>query len=96
MSTATVDVAHLKSLARLELTAEEEAKYNRQLGDILKYFKQLDAVDVTGIEPTSHAFPLENVWQEDIVKPGFTPEVALMNAPKKRGNEFVVPRVVEE
>lgn len=93
---ASIDVARLKTLARVDLTAQEEEKFGRQLGDVLNYFKQLDAVDVTGIEPTSHAFPLENVWQEDVVKPGFTPEVALMNAPKKRGNEFVVPRVVEE
>lgn len=96
MSTVAIDIKHLKMLARLDLTPEEEEKYARQLGGILDYFKELDKVDVTGIEPTSHAFPLENVWQEDVAKPGFTPDEALKNAPKKRANEFVVPRVVEE
>lgn len=91
-----MDIKQLKTLARVELTAQEETKFEQQLGNILNYFKELDAVDTTGIEPTSHAFPLENVWQEDVAKPGFTPEVALMNAPKKQGQEFVVPRVVEE
>ena len=96
MSTVAINIKHLKMLARLDLIPEEEEKYARQLGGILDYFKELDKVDVPGIEPTSHAFPLENVWQEDEAKPGFTPEEALSNAPKKRAGEFVVPRVVEE
>lgn len=96
MATTEIDIKHLKMLARLDLTEEEEIKFARQLGSILEYFHQLERVDVTGIEPTSHAYPQENVWQEDVAVPGFTPEEALMNAPKKRANEFVVPRVVEE
>jgi aspartyl-tRNA(Asn)/glutamyl-tRNA(Gln) amidotransferase subunit C len=96
MATTAIDIKHLKKLARLDLTPEEETKYSKQLGDVLAYFKLLDEVDVRGIEPTSHAFALENVWQEDVAQSGFTPEEALMNAPKKRGNEFAVPRVVEE
>jgi aspartyl-tRNA(Asn)/glutamyl-tRNA(Gln) amidotransferase subunit C len=96
MSTTAINIKHLKMLARLDLTPEEEEKFARQLGDVLEYFKELDKVDVANIEPTSHAFPLENVWQEDEAKPGFTVEEALRNAPKKRANEFVVPRVVEE
>ncbi len=93
---ADIDIKHLKTLARLDLTAEEEEKFGRQLGGMLDYFSQLSAIDTEGVEPTSHAFPLENVWQEDKAVPGFTPEEALMNAPQKRANQFVVPRVVEE
>lgn len=91
-----IDMKHLQQLSRLELTAEEAKKFEGQLTGILEYFKQLDAVDTSGIEPTSHALPLENVWQADVARPGFTNEQALMNAPKKRAGEFVVPRVVEE
>ena len=96
MAQENIDIKHLKTLARLDLTPAEETKFAAQLGGILEHFKALDAVDTKDIEPTSHAFPLYNVWQEDKAKPGFTPEEALMNAPKKRANEFVVPRVVEE
>ena len=96
MATTPIDIKHLKVLARLDLTPAEEEKFAKQLGGILEHVAALDAVDVTGIEPTSHAYPRENVWQEDVAVPGFTPEEALANAPKKRANEFVVPRVVEE
>ena len=96
MPTAAIDIKHLQNLARIELTPQEEEKFGRQLNGILEYFKQLDAIDTTGIEPTSHAIPLENVWQNDVARPGFKPEEALMNAPQKHGGEFVVPRVVEE
>ena len=96
MATVTINVKHLAMLARLGLTDAEVQKLEGQLGGILDYFKQLDAVNTDGIEPTSHAFPLFNVWQDDKAVDGFTVEEALMNAPKKRGGEFVVPRVVEE
>lgn len=95
-SASTIDVNYIKNLARLDLTPDEVAKFQTQLGEMLEFFKQLDNVNVDGIEPTSHAFPVENVWREDVAVAGFTPEEALANAPKKRRNEFVVPRVVEE
>jgi hypothetical protein len=31
-------------------------------------------VNTDGIEPTSHAFPLENVWADDVAAPEFPVE----------------------
>jgi aspartyl-tRNA(Asn)/glutamyl-tRNA(Gln) amidotransferase subunit C len=36
-----------------------------------------------------------NVWAQDIAEPGLSVEDALRNAPEKRDNMFVVPKVVE-
>ena len=57
--------------------------------------RQLEQVDVTGVEPTAHAFPLFNVWADDLAKPGLPVEAALRNAPAQRDNMIVVPKVVE-
>jgi aspartyl-tRNA(Asn)/glutamyl-tRNA(Gln) amidotransferase subunit C len=94
--TPQLDVDYIANLARIELTDEEKGKFRSQFGDILKYFDKLNQVDVEGVEPTAHAFPRHNVWDEDEARSGFTAEEALSNAPAKRHNQIVVPRVIEE
>jgi len=91
----TMDIDYVSNLARIELTPEEKEKFQGQLGDVLKYFEKLQELDVEGVEPTAHAFPRFNVWDEDESKEGFPSEKALMNAPKSRNEQIVVPKVVE-
>jgi aspartyl-tRNA(Asn)/glutamyl-tRNA(Gln) amidotransferase subunit C len=86
---------HVANLARIDLTPEEKARFATQLGDVLAYIAQLNEVDVGGVEPTAHAFPVVNVWAEDVAAPGLPVEDALRNAPERRDNMFVVPKVVE-
>jgi len=86
---------HVASLARIELTAEEKVRFASQLGDVLAYIAQLNEVDVSGVEPTAHAFPVVNVWAADVAQPGLPVAEALRNAPQVRDNMFVVPKVVE-
>jgi len=90
-----LNIDHVANLARLALTPEEKATFAAQLGDVLAYIEQLKAVDVTGIEPTAHAFPLYNVWADDVPQPGLPVEAALRNAPVQRDHMIVVPKVVE-
>ncbi len=90
-----LDIDHVANLARLALTPEEKATFSAQLRDVLSYIEQLKAVDVTGIEPTAHAFPLYNVWADDVPQPGLPVEEALRNAPAQRDHMIVVPKVVE-
>lgn len=90
-----LDIDHVARLARLALTPEEKANFSRQLGDVLHHIEQLGKVDVTGIEPTAHAFAVENVWAEDAAQPGLPVEQALKNAPAQRDHMVVVPKVVE-
>jgi aspartyl-tRNA(Asn)/glutamyl-tRNA(Gln) amidotransferase subunit C len=86
---------HVANLARLALTEEEKARFSSQLGDVLAYVALLNEVDVSDVEPTAHAFPVVNVWAEDIPEPGLSVEDALRNAPEKRDDMVVVPKVVE-
>jgi aspartyl-tRNA(Asn)/glutamyl-tRNA(Gln) amidotransferase subunit C len=90
-----LNIDYVANLARLALTSEEKARYARQLGDILHYVEKLKQVDVTGVEPMAHAAPVFNVWREDVAQPGLSVEQALRNAPVKRENMIVVPKVVE-
>ncbi|MEO6005964.1 MAG: Asp-tRNA(Asn)/Glu-tRNA(Gln) amidotransferase subunit GatC [Opitutus sp.] len=90
-----LNIDHVAKLARLALTPEEKTKFAQQLGDVLHHIEQLGKVDVSGIEPTAHAFPLFNVWQDDVAQAGLPVEQVLRNAPAQRENMIVVPKVVE-
>lgn len=93
---SSMDIDYVANLARIELTSTEREKFQGQLGDVLKYFEKLQEVNVEGVEPTAHAFPRFNVWDEDKSVDGFTTKEALSNAPKSRNDQLVVPKVVEE
>ncbi len=90
-----LDIDYIANLARLALTPEEKAKFAQQLGDVLHHIEQLGKVDVSGVEPTAHAFPVHNVWQDDAPRAGLPVELALQNAPAQRENMISVPKVVE-
>ncbi|MEX2381087.1 MAG: Asp-tRNA(Asn)/Glu-tRNA(Gln) amidotransferase subunit GatC [Opitutales bacterium] len=90
-----IDIDYVANLARIALTDEEKATFSSQLEDVLKYIEKLNALDISGVEPTAHAFSVENVWMEDKAEPGLPVEEALRNAPVIRQNMVVVPKVVE-
>lgn len=90
-----LNIDRIANLARLALTPEEKVKFSAQLADVLTNIEKLKQVNVDGVEPTAHAFPIYNVWADDIAKPGLSVEDALRNAPSQRDNMIVVPKVVE-
>ncbi len=94
-NTSSIDIEYVANLARLDLTENEKKKFSAQLEEVLKYFERINEVDVTDVEPMAHAFPVFNVWDEDRAEEGFTVEEALKNAPAKRDDQIVVPKVVE-
>lgn len=96
MADNTIHIDYVANLARIELTPEEKNAFSSQLGDILHYMDRLNTVDVEGVEPMAHAFPLTNVLGEDVPEPGFNAEEALSNAPARRDQQIVVPKVVED
>ena len=90
------DVLHIARLARLELSPAELERMRGQLDSILTYIDRLKALDVTGVEPTSHAVPLVNVMRDDEVVPCLPQEEMLRNAPDRVGAFFRVPRIIED
>ena len=95
MAAVEIDVKYVAHLARLSLSLEEEQQLGAQLGNILAYIEQLKAVDVSGVEPTAHAFPLVNVTRPDQARPSMPHEDALRNAPAQANGLFLVPKIVE-
>ncbi len=90
-----MDIHYVAHLARLALSSEDEQKFGAQLGSVLEYIEKLKQVDVSGVEPTAHAFPLVNVTRPDEVRPSLSHEDALRNAPAQADGLFIVPKIVE-
>ena len=90
------DVEHVARLSRLALSDAEVERMREQLSGILAYIDKLRALDIEGVEPTSHAVPLVNVMRDDEVEPSLPQDEMLANAPDRVGEMFRVPRIIED
>jgi aspartyl-tRNA(Asn)/glutamyl-tRNA(Gln) amidotransferase subunit C len=90
------EVEYVARLARLALSDEEKERMRRELDAILAYIDKLRTLDITGVEPTSHAVPLTNVMRDDDPRPSFPLDEMLANAPDPTGGYFRVPRIIED
>ena len=95
MAGVEIDVKYVAHLARLSLSPEEETRMGAQLGNVLGYIEKLKEVDVSGVEPTAHAFPLVNVTRPDEIRPSMDHADVLRNAPAQANGLFIVPKIVE-
>ena len=97
MSEITADtVAHLASLARIDLTTEEIENLTRELGQIVDSVTAIQAVATPDVPATSHPIPLENVFRPDVVGETLTQEQALSGAPEHDGSRFQVSAILGE
>ncbi len=95
MSSPNLDVRDVARLARIEITDEEAALFQSQLGSVLEYVEQLGTLDVSQVEPTAHAAPVFNVFRADEPRPGLDRAAVLANAPHAANNLVVVTKVIE-
>ena len=90
------DVAHVADLARLSLTADELDAFTLQLADVLDHAADLDALDLSDLEPTAHPFPLVNVFRADVEGQTSDRDEVLAAAPSVEEAQFRVPPVLGE
>ena len=97
MSSLTIaDVERIAALAHLDLTADEKARFGRQLADILDYAQQLQQVNTAGVPATAHVHAAAGAERDDALRPSLTPQEAVANAPDAavEAGLFRVPRVI--
>jgi aspartyl-tRNA(Asn)/glutamyl-tRNA(Gln) amidotransferase subunit C len=70
--------------------------FTGQLGSILQYADQLNAVDVNGIEPTSFVSPEHDPLRNDELEPSLSSEDLLRNGPSVKKGHFAVPKVINQ
>lgn len=90
-----LDIDYLCRLSRIHPAETLKQRLGGQLQGILHYVRQLEELDVEGIEPTQHAVPVSNVMRPDVAMPVDIHEEAMDNAPSSSMGQFLVPRIVE-
>ncbi len=90
------EVAHVAGLAHLQLTDEQLDAFTVQLGAVLAHARDVEALDVSDVEPTAHPFELVNVLRPDHVRPTLDPDEVLAAAPAAEDGQFRVPPVLGE
>jgi len=88
-------ISYLEKLGRIRLTDEEKDKAIIDLSSILGYIDKLNELDTDSVEPLSHAFPVTNVFREDVVTNSDRRDAILSNAPAQKDGSFKVPKTVE-
>ncbi|MCU1280440.1 MAG: aspartyl/glutamyl-tRNA amidotransferase subunit [bacterium] len=95
---SAADVRETATLARLELGDEEVARLTRELDAILGYMDLLDRLDVSNVEPMTHAVSLDLPLRDDAVEalePQLPVAKALADAPRAHDGFFEVPKIIE-
>jgi aspartyl-tRNA(Asn)/glutamyl-tRNA(Gln) amidotransferase subunit C len=86
-------VRHVARLARLRLDDAEEAVMREELSGILQHIDAIRAMDVDGVEPTTHVIQVENVLRPDVPTPSLPRDEALREASDVVDGSFGVPRM---
>lgn len=97
MALSLEEVRRIAALARLRLSPEEEQVFQGQLSAILEHVAVLEGLDVSNVEPMTHALAAGDApaLREDVERPGLSHDEALANAPDREGTAFRVPRIIE-
>jgi aspartyl-tRNA(Asn)/glutamyl-tRNA(Gln) amidotransferase subunit C len=89
------DVLKLARLARIDVSEDEVEAFAREFSEILQYVEQLQAVDVSGLQPTSQVTGLTNVTRNDEIRDyGYDASDLLKNVPNTQNNQIKVKRMI--
>ena len=95
MSVDKDTVKRVAHLARIAVSDAEAESLRAELNTILGFVEQLNAVDVTGVEPMTAVVAMKMKQREDVVTDGDKADEVVANAPAREGHFFQVPKVVE-
>ena len=87
-------VAKVARLARLDLTDAEIERMTTQLAGMLDHFRDVDALDLSKVEPMNQPIPLANVLRDDVEAPSLDRDEVLGSAPAAQDGRFRVPPII--
>ena len=94
MTITPADVDYLAKLSKLNIPADDKEQVAHKLGAIIEQLQQLQEVDTTDVEATTHVLPLKNIFREDVVQDGLSQAEIEQNAPAYQNGFFQVPRIL--
>jgi aspartyl-tRNA(Asn)/glutamyl-tRNA(Gln) amidotransferase subunit C len=89
------DVKRVAHLARIEISDADAEHVLRDLVDIFGLIEQMQAVDVSGIEPMAHGQDIVLRLREDAVTESDQHALFQSVAPRVEADLYLVPKVIE-
>ncbi len=87
------ELEKLAELARIELHSEEEERLQRDMENILNYFKELQELPTEDVLPVAGGTSFSNVFREDVPGEGMDGEAARTAFPETEDGFLKVPPV---
>jgi len=88
-----IDTQKIAKLARLKLTETESDKLDGYLEQVVDYIDQLNQLDTSNVQPTSHVLPIHNVFREDKGSKSKNTDY-LTGAPSNNKWHYEVPKII--
>jgi aspartyl-tRNA(Asn)/glutamyl-tRNA(Gln) amidotransferase subunit C len=89
------EVLEIAMLSRLHLEPDEVERLRAELSAILEHMERLRALDTDGVEPMTHAVPMQLRLRPDQVESSLPAELAVGEAPDADGDLFRVPGIIK-
>ncbi len=94
MSFSLDEIRKLAKLARLALAEDEMARLQHDLNDIVQYVERLNAINVDGVVPMTHAVPVQFTAREDEVRETIG-RAGLLGSAGYEDGLVKVPKIIE-
>ena len=88
-----IDTQKIAKLARLKLTEIESDKLDGYLEQVVDYIDQLNQLDTSNVQPTSHVLPVHNVFRDDESSKSKNIDY-LTGAPSNNKGHYEVPKII--
>lgn len=89
------EVKYIAALAKIAISDDQAQQLRGELDTILGYVQQLEALDVTGTEPTYQVAGLTNIMRPDeIIDYHVDRTELLQNTPAQQDGQIKVPKVL--
>ncbi|EYS89872.1 aspartyl/glutamyl-tRNA(Asn/Gln) amidotransferase subunit C [Bartonella bacilliformis str. Heidi Mejia] len=95
MSVNDKTIKRIAHLARIAIHDNETERITKKFNAILDFAKQLDEIDVTGVDPLISVIPMTLRTREDSITDGNKAADIVANAPVTEENFFLVSKIVE-
>jgi aspartyl/glutamyl-tRNA(Asn/Gln) amidotransferase C subunit len=95
MAVSKEEIRHIALLARLHVEENETESLQRHLNGILEHFGRLKNLDLENVDPFAREDLDITPWREDSVASWDGRDEALSQAPRREGDYFRVPKILE-
>ena len=92
-----MDIRELETtaaLAQIELGEGDLDRLGAAVSQMLAYFEKMNALDTSGLEPTTHALVKDNRVRSDVVEPSDLADELVDRSPEREDRFIVIPNVL--